>query len=202
MKNLWRAINHWKNQVSSQIMPKILLGYPSNHPSHYPSNDQSKQNHQISSAFYTAHLKDKANQEAGFTLMELLIVLALVAVMSMIAVPIYRNYVQSAKITEGMTLASAMQLDAEVYYTLNGQWPDNNKVLGLPDAESYRGNSVDSVKLEGQMITVTFNDDINGEKEGAVQLILTGNVVDSGLIRWKCEGKNIKESDLPSSCKS
>ncbi|GGZ89918.1 hypothetical protein DC083_00355 [Ignatzschineria ureiclastica] len=199
MKNLWKAvINHWKNQVSSQIMPKILLDYPS----HYSSNDQSKQNHQISSAFYANHLKDKANQEAGFTLMELLIVLALVAVMSMIAVPIYRNYVQSAKITEGMTLASAMQLDAEVYYTLNGKWPDNNKVLGLPDAESYRGNSVDSIQLEGETITVTFNDDISGEKDGAVQLILTGNVVDSGLIRWKCEGINIKESDLPSSCKS
>ncbi len=190
MKNLWRAINHWKNRVSLQMMPEILFDY------------QSNQNHQISSVLYGDYLKDKADPEAGFTLMELLIVLALVAVMSMIAVPIYRNYVQSAKITEGMTLASAMQLDAEVYYTLNGQWPDNNKVLGLPDAESYRGNSVDSVKLEGQMITVTFNDDINGEKEGVVQLILTGNVVDSGLIRWKCEGKNIKESDLPSSCKS
>lgn len=145
-------------------------------------------------------------REAGFTLMELLIVLALVAVISMIAVPIYRSYMQSAKITEGITLASSIQLDTEVFYTLNGRWPkagESHQELNIPSPEEYRGNNVSSISVSENVITVLYDtDEVVGESgEGDVTLVLTAEVSDSGgVIRWKCEGNNILESDLPSGC--
>lgn len=200
MKNIWLTINGGREKGIVQMMRESLLMKVHedallSHPTEIEGSSYQLSNEE-------RRKKITVDAEAGFTLMELLIVLALVAVISMIAVPIYRNYVQSAKITEGMTLASAMQLDAEVYYALNGHWPESNQALGLPNAESYKGNSVDSIQLEGSQITVTFNDSIEGEEAGVAKLILTADVVNSGLIHWKCEGQNIKQADLPSVCKS
>lgn len=144
--------------------------------------------------------------ESGFTLMELLIVLALVAVISMIAVPIYRSYVQSAKITEGLTLASSIQLDTEIYYTLNNKWPSHDRAhadLKIGDATDYQGNSVQSISVSHNVITVLYDpDEVVGESgEGDVQLILTAEVAEnSGVIRWECRGRNMAESDLPANC--
>lgn len=140
----------------------------------------------------------------GFTLMELLIVLALIAVISMIAVPIYRSYVQGARITEGLVLSSSIQLEAEVYYTLNGQWPNasnSHEVLRLAEPQDYTGNSVDSITLRGNEITVIYNEDIVGsEGSDPVSLVLTANTNQSGAIHWACIGRNIAEEDLPSGC--
>lgn len=148
--------------------------------------------------------KDSSRSERGFTLMELLIVLALIAVISMIAVPIYRSYVQGAKVTEGLVLSSAIQLDAEVYYSLNGRWPDagnSHTVLKLQKPEDYAGNSVESIQLRGNEITVTYNDEISGENETeSVRLILTANANAGGAITWACRGQNIAAEDLPAGC--
>lgn len=145
-------------------------------------------------------------REAGFTLMELLIVLALVAVISMIAVPIYRSYMQSAKITEGITLASSIQLDTEVFFTINNRWPksgESHSELKIGEPTSYEGNSVESISVDENVITVLYkSSEVVGESgDGDVTLLLTAEVNDnSGVIRWKCEGNNIPESDLPSNC--
>ena len=145
-------------------------------------------------------------RESGFTLMELLIVLALVAVISMIAVPIYRNYVQNARITEGLTLASSVQLDAEVFYTLNSRWPSADNAhteLRLADPENYSGNSVESLTLAANKITVVYNDTVVGDGgEGGAKLILTAQVTEGSVIRWACAGENIDPQSLPTECAS
>ena len=143
---------------------------------------------------------DISGREAGFTLMELLIVLALIATISMIAIPVYSNYLQRAKITEGLTLSKAIQLEAELYYALNGNWPKDNahQKLGLDDAKSYRGSSVEAIELEGNRITVTYNDDV-GEESAPAKLILTAETP-GGAISWRCKGENIAEDHLPKEC--
>ena len=146
--------------------------------------------------------KGTSCNESGFTLMELLIVLALVAVISMIAVPIYRGYVQGAKITEGLSLASGIQLDAEVFYAMNNRWPNEANThaeLKLGEPTDYSGNSVESITIRGNVITVLYNDEVVGEDGEDVQLILTGDN-GGGVIRWQCEGVNMEEEDLPNGC--
>lgn len=139
-------------------------------------------------------------QESGFTLMELLIVLALIATISMIAIPLYSNYLQRAKITEGLTLAKGIQLEAELYYALNGDWPRENahQALGLDKASDYHGNSVESIALEGNEITITYNDEV-GAEGGPARLILRAEAP-GGTIRWRCSGENIAEDHLPKEC--
>lgn len=151
---------------------------------------------------YKTQRESSSCKESGFTLMELLIVLALVAVISMIAVPIYRGYVQGAKITEGLTLASGIQLDAEVFYAMNNRWPSETNThseLKLREPSEYSGNSVESISIRGNVITVLYNDEVVGENGEEVQLILTGDS-NGGVIRWQCEGVNMQESDLPNGC--
>ena len=149
-------------------------------------------------------------QESGFTLMELLIVLALIATISMIDIPVYSNYLPLARITEeltvakviqlGLNLAKGIQLEAELYSALNGDWPRENahQALGLDKASDYRGNSVESIALEGNEITITYNDEV-GAEGGPARLILRAEAP-GGTIRWRCSGENIAEDHLPKEC--
>ena len=146
-------------------------------------------------------VEDRMMAEGGFTLMELLIVLALIATISMIAIPVYSNYLQRAKITEGLTLAKGIQLEAELYYALNGDWPqkDAHEQLGLGAAESYRGNSVESITLTGDQITITYNDEVKNEGSNSAKLRLTAQTA-GGTIQWVCQGENIAKEHLPKEC--
>lgn len=145
--------------------------------------------------------RNDTTRESGFTLMELLIVLALIATISMIAIPVYSNYLQRAKITEGLTLAKGIQLEAELYYALNGDWPKENAhdLLGLDKAESYRGNSVESIALDGNQITITYNDEIRREGGDSAKLLLTAESR-GGSIYWQCQSDNIAKDHLPKEC--
>lgn len=146
-------------------------------------------------------VEDRMMAEGGFTLMELLIVLALIATISMIAIPVYSNYLQRAKITEGLTLAKGIQLEAELYYALNGDWPqkDAHEQLGLGAAESYRGNSVKSITLTGNQIIITYNDEVKSEGSDSAKLRLTAQTA-GGTIQWVCQGENIAKEHLPKEC--
>lgn len=146
-------------------------------------------------------VEDRMVAEGGFTLMELLIVLALIATISMIAIPVYSNYLQRAKITEGLTLAKGIQLEAELYYALNGDWPqkDAHEQLGLGAAESYRGNSVESITLAGNQIIITYNDEVKNEGNDSAKLRLTAQTT-GGTIQWACQGENIAKEHLPKEC--
>lgn len=145
--------------------------------------------------------EDRMMAEGGFTLMELLIVLALIATISMIAIPVYSNYLQRAKITEGLTLAKGIQLEAELYYALNGDWPqkDAHEQLGLGAAESYRGNSVESITLAENQIIITYNDEVKNEGNDLAKLRLTAQTT-GGTIQWACQGENIVKEHLPKEC--
>ncbi|GGZ82677.1 prepilin-type N-terminal cleavage/methylation domain-containing protein [Ignatzschineria indica] len=146
-------------------------------------------------------VEDRMMAEGGFTLMELLIVLALIATISMIAIPVYSNYLQRAKITEGLTLAKGIQLEAELYYALNGDWPqkDAHEQLGLGAAESYRGNSVESIALARNQIIITYNDEVKSEGSDSAKLRLTAQTT-GGTIQWACQGENIVKEHLPKEC--
>ncbi len=145
------------------------------------------------------------SSEAGFSLIELLIVLALIAVLSMFGMPIYRNYLQSAHVTEGMNLASGAKMELELYYMMNGRWPsqsEGNEDLGLPKAEEITGSAVQSVAIKGGEIEILYNEKVtteSGSGQGTIRLIADGT--EGGSIHWRCMGRNIPEKSLPKECR-
>ena len=82
---------------------------------------------------------------SGFTLIELMIVVAIIGILAAIAIPQYQNYVARAQVSEAFSLASGAKTAVTEYFMLNGTFPDNNATAGLPAATDISGKYVESV---------------------------------------------------------
>ncbi|MEJ7136842.1 pilin [Amphibiibacter pelophylacis] len=148
-------------------------------------------------------MKKRAQQ--GFTLIELMIVVAIIGILAAVALPAYQDYTKRARVSEGLTLASAAKTGVTEYYTSNNKLPTSNSDVGLPEANKIVGTAVKSVGVGANgVITVTFNDKVATD----ATLTLTPDVTTStGSIAWKCRagassGTNaLPQSVLPAECR-
>ena len=138
----------------------------------------------------------------GFTLIELMIVVAIIGILAAIAIPQYQNYVARAQVAEGLSLASGAKTAVAEYFTTNGTFPANNTEAGLSDAGTITGNYVESVTVsvaDGKaLITALFSSTEAHSKLQGKSMVLTA-VDHGGSIGFACSGTDI-ESYLPSSC--
>jgi len=139
--------------------------------------------------------------EKGFTLIELMVVVAIVGTMAALAIPAYQDYTIRAQISEGLTLSAASQSAVEEYYSEHGDWPDKNEDAGLSDKRDINGKYTKevSVKKDG-VIEIKFDNYahflIQNRK---VYLMATDN---NGSISWAClSEKKIKDNHLPPACR-
>ena len=94
----------------------------------------------------------------GFTLLELMIVFAIIGILLAIALPTYADYSVRSKVNEGISLTGAAKMAVSEYRLSTSNWPSNNASAGLPAAASITGNDVGSVAVSGAgLITVTFS---------------------------------------------
>ncbi|MGN6091958.1 MAG: pilin [Luteibacter jiangsuensis] len=154
------------------------------------------------------------NIQKGFTLIELMIVVAIIAILAAIAIPAYQDYTIRSQVSEGLSLADGAKTAVAEYYTNRGEMPagsDNNQSVGLASAASIGGSYAQSVTVGANgLITVKYgpgtgdfgkkaNSHIN-DKELALSPV-TG----AGSISWACKaaGSNAIDSKyLPSSCRN
>ena len=136
--------------------------------------------------------------QQGFTLIELMIVVAIIGILAAVAIPAYQDYTIRAKVTEGLSLASAGKTAVSEFFATNGALPTNNASAGLAVAASYTGNSVQSVAVGASgAITVTFS----GAPIAGNTLMLTPTTAGGGVV-WDCAtGGTLNPKYRPSSCR-
>ncbi|HFC4221511.1 TPA: pilin [Neisseria gonorrhoeae] len=100
--------------------------------------------------------------QKGFTLIELMIVIAIVGILAAVALPAYQDYTARAQVSEAILLAEGQKSAVTEYYLNNGEWPADNASAGVANPTEIKGKYVQKVEVKNGVVTaVTDNDKID-----------------------------------------
>ncbi len=135
--------------------------------------------------------------QKGFTLIELMIVVAIIAILAAIAIPAYQNYLIRAQVSEGMSLVSAAKTGVDEYLTNYGTFPGSNASAGVPKATSISGSYVSQVAVgTGGLITVTYDGPkVNTAIKG--DLLVFSPTNNGGSVSWRCSPTTVNGTTVP-----
>lgn len=137
---------------------------------------------------------------AGFTLIELMIVVAIIAVLAAIAIPAYQDYLIRAQVTEGLSLASGAKSAVWDFVSNTGKYPSNNQSAGLASQDQIRGSYVSGLDVTDGAIKVEFQSAKANKAIRNALLVLSPTTV-GGSILWTCVPSTVDNRYLPSSCR-
>ncbi len=135
----------------------------------------------------------------GFTLIELMIVVAIIGILAAIAIPAYSTYTVRAQVSEGLSLADGYKTVLWDYYSQHGSFPPSNRSANAPSPTSIVGNYVESVDISGGLIKILYGNRANAAISGKI-LELSGAASSSASLVWICKPSTVPPAYLPSSC--
>ena len=149
----------------------------------------------------------KKNIQQGFTLIELMIVVAIIGILAAVAIPSYQDYTARAQVTEAVGLSSGFKTGMAEYYADNGSWPLNLTAVGDTTAGKYVG-AMNIQTGTGATLVITAQmktSGVNAAIQGSIYALAT---VDGGK-NWECgQGGTTAAAQttllakyLPGSCK-
>lgn len=141
-------------------------------------------------------------RQGGFTLIEMMIVVAIIAILSALSISIYGNSISKAQLSEAFTLTGGLKTDVAEYYTQTGSCPAPG-TNGLPAAASYSGKYVANVNITtvgtGCAITALMRSHSVSPRLQGKQITLTMTPSTGGAVNWQCSS-DVDSIYLPQTC--
>ncbi|HEZ5318611.1 TPA: pilin [Neisseria meningitidis] len=131
--------------------------------------------------------------QKGFTLIELMIVIAIVGILAAVALPAYQDYTARAQVSEAILLAEGQKSAVTEYYLNHGIWPGDNSSAGVATSSKIKGKYVKEVTVANGVVTATMlSSGVNKEIQGKKLSLWAKR--QNGSVKWFC-GQPVKRDD-------
>lgn len=138
---------------------------------------------------------------SGFTLIELMIVVAIISILAAIALSAYQDHVARVQVSEGLSLAGGAKTSVATHYMARSTFPADNRDAGLALPGSISSQYVQSVTVGNGtgVIQVLYGNSANSRIQN-LHLVLEPMAQD-GSMQWRCSSPDLARKQLPSSCR-
>jgi type IV pilus assembly protein PilA len=142
------------------------------------------------------------NAQQGFTLIELMIVVAIIGILAAIAIPAYQDYTIRAKVSEAVLAASPGKTAVAEFYMSQGSMPTDNAAAGFgQNIDTQYVNSVVYSRTDGDTAVLTVSiKDLGGSTAADQNFTLTGTGRPEA-VEWNCEAGDLATKYLPADCR-
>jgi type IV pilus assembly protein PilA len=144
--------------------------------------------------------------QQGFTLIELMIVVAIIGILAAIAIPAYQDYTVRAQVSEGLNLGGGAKTAVTEFFQDRGAWPVNNDQAGLDATPTnIAGKYVKSVAVSAggvnpSIVTVVYGNDAHATLLATKSITMTPANA-GGSVTWTCASATLPDKHLPAACR-